>query len=487
MNARRPGNPDHSRTLGETLASEGACAGPGRAAESRASVCSPPAEREQPAPSIRARLLDDEPFRAFWLARVSAAAAHGALIYAFLLLVADLTDRAAFTSLFVLCAIVPSILFGLPAGIVADQFPLRGILTTVNLLRFGFVVVLLANPPDLAGIFAATLGLWTLQQFQSPAESAALAQLVAPGRLTEAQSLFNLAGVVAQVLGLVILAPLLLRTTGVEALFAVCAGLFCLSAALIRLMPPLDGHVSARSSRGLPDTLREGFRGIRSDSLTIRAMASDILVGVGMSALLVIMPLFLRRVLGTGADNTVFVFAPAAFGVVAGLRLAHPLGRAVGDQRVATGAMLGFAATVGALAFVADLRHLANETLGLPLDVLADIVRIPSLVLLTMLISVPAGCFSAMVGVASRSLLLVHTPPERRGQTVATVALLTGVGALVPTLLAGVAADAFGVERIAVAIAVIIALGGLAANMASRPTRTFSYRASAALPGESRP
>jgi MFS family permease len=421
------------------------------------------------APLATGKLLDDDRFRAFWLARVCAAGAHGALIYAFLLLVADLTDRAAFTSIFVICAIVPGILFGLPAGIVADQFPLRGMLTGVNLLRFFFVLVLLFRPPSLAGIFAATLGLWTLQQFHSPAEGTALVQLVPRQRLTEAQSLFNLAATVAQVLGLVILAPLLLRTAGPQALFAVCAALFFVAAGLTRLLPPLDAHVSTRYVQSLPRILREGLQGIRSDSVTVSALAADVLVGIGMSSLLVIMPLYLRRVLDTGADNTVFVFAPAALGLVAGLRLAIPLGRRVGEQRVATAAMLGFALSVGLLAFVADLRVLVNVGLGLPLDRVADLVRIPSPVLLTMLISIPAGLCSAMVGVTARSLLLSHTPPNRRGQTMATVTLMTGVGALVPTLLSGVAADAFGVERIAVAIAVFIAVAGLAAQSFARP------------------
>ncbi|MFM9108192.1 MAG: MFS transporter [Chloroflexota bacterium] len=434
----------------------------------------------------RPRLLEDERFRAFWLARVCAASAHGALIYAFLLLVADMTDRAAFTSLFVICAIVPSILFGLPAGVVADQFPLRAMLSAVDLLRFAFVLVLVIHPPGLPGIFAATLGLWTLQQFHSPAESAALVQLAPRSRLTEAQSLFNLAATVAQVLGLVILAPLLLRTAGPQALFAACAALFFIAAGLALLLPPLDGHLAARSGQAVPQILRDGLRGIRSDAVTMRAMAADVLVGIGMSALLVIMPLYLRRVLETGADNTVFVFAPAALGLVAGLRLAAPLGRLAGEQRVATGAMLGFAACVGALAFVADIRHVANDVVGLPLDRAADALRIPSPVLLTMLISIPAGLCSAMVGVASRALLLAHTPPGRRGQTMATVTLLTAVGALLPTLLAGVAADAFGVERIAVGIAVAIALSGLAVHLAARPMRTAAVSVPALEAGESR-
>lgn len=418
----------------------------------------------------RQSLLTDERFRSFWIARVLSSAAHGALVYAFLLLVADQTDRAAYNSLYVICALIPSVVFGLPAGIATDQFPRRGMLVAINLLRFLFVAVLVVAPPSLPGVFAATIAIWMLQQFYSPTESAALSGLVVRGRLTEAQSLFNFAATVAQVVGLVTLAPLLLMTLGPPALFAVCAAFFFAAAGLCLILPPLDEHLGGprQPQRSLGRTLREGLVAIRANPIVTRALAADVLVGIGMSSLVVIVPLYLRRVLDTPAENTVFVFAPAALGLVIGLRLAPALGRAVGEQRLALAAMLGFALCVGLLGFVVSIRTLLNDGMGLPLDRLADALRIPAPVLLTMLISIPAGFCSAVVGVTARSLLLANTHPARRGQTVATVTLLTGVGALAPTLLAGVAADAFGVERIAVAIAAFIAIGGVVVQTAAR-------------------
>ena len=422
----------------------------------------------EPKPS----LLADERFRAFWVARVLAGAAQSALVYAFLLLVADQTDSATFNSLFVICSILPAILFGLPAGVVVDEFPRRGMLVALNLLRFAAVVLLLLSPPSLAGIFAATLALWTIFQFYSPTENAALTGLIPGGRLSDGQALYNLAGTLAQLIGLVALAPLILKTAGSQALFAVCASLCFVAAGLEMLLPPLDDHVrrgANAGARSLRSTLVEGLAAIRTDPVTLRALAADVLIGIGMSALVVIVPLYLRRVLDTPAQNTVFVFAPASLGLVLGLRVASRIGSALGEQRVAVGALLGFALCVGALGFVVDLRAFLNDGLGLPLDRAADLLRIPSRTLVAMLISIPAGFFSALVGVTARSLVLGRTPAARRGQTVATVSLMQNLGALVPTLLAGIAADAFGVERVAVAIAVAIAVGGIAVQTVVRP------------------
>ncbi len=82
-----------------------------------------------------------------------------------------------------------------------------------------FVFSLAFQTPSLAGIFATALGIWTIHQFYSPAESSTLPTLVPADRLTEAQALSNLALVIAQGVGLIVLAPLLLKTAGPQYLF----------------------------------------------------------------------------------------------------------------------------------------------------------------------------------------------------------------------------------------------------------------------------
>ncbi len=420
-------------------------------------------------------LLQNEAFRTFWLARLTAQTAQGALFYAFLLVVADRTDSAFFNSLFVVSSILPSIAFGLPAGIVVDALPRRPLLVMLNTLRFIFALALVLQSPSLAGVFAATLALWTIHQFYSPSESAALTSLVPRERYANAQALSNLALTLAQLLGLVILAPLLLKTAGPRALFAVCAAFFFVAAGLSALLPRLDEHVGRagtapnRLTGGLRSALLDGWRSARSDDLSYGALVSDVLIGIGMSSLVVIMPLYLKRVLDTSAENTVFVFAPAALGLVLGLRYAPRISHAIGEQRVATGGVLGFAMCVGALGFVVRLREIAVIDLRLPLNEIADLVGIPSLVLIAMLLSVPAGFASALVSVAARSLLLARTPPSRRGQVIATQSLIGNLGALIPTLLAGVAADLFGVEPIAIAIAVVLTGAMVAARLVRPP------------------
>jgi MFS family permease len=418
-------------------------------------------------------LLRDETFFLFWLSRLLTQTAQGALVYGLLIIVVDRTDSSFFNSLFVISAILPALAFGLPAGVVVDSVPRRPLLVCLNVLRFVFALALVAQEPSLIGIFAASLGLWTIQQFYAPAESSLLPTLVPRGRLTAAQALSNLALALAQAIGLVLLAPVMLKTTGPTSLFGVCAALFVISVVLVGLLPAAEDHLASRPrrqpARRLRELLASGWRIVRNDHVVYEVLTSDVMVGVGGSALVVITPLYLKGVLNTSAENTVFVFAPAALGLVLGLRLSPWIGRMVGPRRVATWGLMLFAACIAALGFVVPIHEFLIHGLGVPIDQIADTLHVPPLILIVMVISIPAGFASSVVSVSSRAVLLARTPAASRGQVIATQSLIQNVGALVPTLVAGIAADLIGVERVAIAIAALMAGGTIAALTKYRP------------------
>ncbi|MDQ3513965.1 MAG: MFS transporter [Chloroflexota bacterium] len=419
-------------------------------------------------------LFANEAFRTFWLSRLAVQTSQGALLYGLLIVVADRTDATFFNALFVACSIVPSVVFGLPGGIVVDALPRRPLMVGLNLARFVLVFSLLIREPSLGSIFAATLGIWVIHQFYSPCESAVVAALVPPDRFVAAQALSNLALTLAQLLGLVLLAPVLLKFANPRILFAVIATGFAMAAMLAALLPRLDEHLDPvrraranrvglnrppRSFRTAVTAMSNGWDVVRRDKRAFEALADDMMVGIGMTSLVVIMPIYLERVLGTAKENTVFVFAPAALGLVAGLRVAPLIGRSAGAGRVATVSLMGFALIIGSFGFVERLAWFLEARLYVPLAEVADLAGLSTLVLLSMLLSIPAGFASALVGVTTRSVLLNRTPPAARGQVIATQNLLGNLAALVPTLLTGAIADIVGVEPIAVAVAVVM-LGG---------------------------
>lgn len=411
-------------------------------------------------------LFIDPGFRLLWTTRLMTQTAQGALLYALLILVVDLSNRSIYNSLFVMCASIPSLVFGLPAGIVVDTVPHKFLLVMLNGFRFLFMLFLVAAEPTLAGVFAATLGIWIMHQFYSPAEASTLASIVPSRRYTSAQALFNLALTISQGLGLVILAPILLKIGGARLVFALCGALYIMSMAMTALLPHISNIQAPirRVRQSLRQSLGDGLRFALRDRLTFEAIIDDVLVSVGMSALVVIMPFYLERVLGTSKENTVFVFAPAALGLVIGLRWAPKLGRLIGERYSATLSLFLFSLCVAALGFIEPTYALLNDTMRLPLDQLTDFLSISPLVAMAMIISIPAGLASAVVNVAARSILLARTPSQLRGQVIATQGLVGNVISLLPTLIAGIAMDIFGVKPIAVAIAIGLVIAAMLAH-----------------------
>jgi MFS family permease len=228
---------------------------------------------------------------------------------------------------------------------------------------------------------------------------------------------------------------------------------------------PIDQSATRRPRRrGLRESLGDGWRFVRGDRQTFEAIVDDVVVSVGMSALVVIIPFYLERVLGTSKENTVFVFAPAALGLVIGLRMAPLLSRIIGERYAASFSLVIFAACVASLGFVEQTYRFLNDTLRFPLDQITDALSISPLIFVAMLISIPAGMASSIVNVAARSILLQRSPANVRGQVIATQGLIGNVFGLVPTLLAGVATDIFGVVPVAVAIGVLILMSAGLAN-----------------------
>jgi MFS transporter len=429
-------------------------------------------EEEQPS------LLHDPAFLAFWLSRLLGQVAQGALMYGLLVLVVDSTNSSFYNSVFVICAVLPSIAFGLPAGVAVDALPKRILLFTLAVTRFVFVFALAFEPPALVGIFATALGVWTIHQFYSPAESSTLPTLVPANRLTEAQALSNLGLVIAQGVGLIFLAPLLLKTAGPQYLFAICAALFLTGGFLVIQLPkPQTVSLTAQSrlaDEGIERTLLSGARILMQDSILFRVSLVEIIVGIGLSALVVIAPLYLTRILNSSSENTVFVFAPAAMGIIIGLRTAPVLARHVELRVLATSGLVIFAACIAAFGFMGDIYDFLVDTLQLPVDSLARTLQIAPLALMVMAFSVPAGFSSSVVGVAARTVTLLRSPSDSRGKVIATQSLIQNVGALIPTLLAGIAADVIGVERVAIIIAALMIGAATAAFLTRRPATALT-------------
>lgn len=409
----------------------------------------------------RGSLLDNPGFRSFLLARLLAQTAQNAIFYALLILVVKETGRSIHSSLLLLCFILPSAAFGLFAGLAVDFLPRRLILVLANVLRGGIALGLAFSGESVWAIYGYSLLLATVNQFAAPAELATLPSLVEGSHLTAANSLANLALAGAQVLGVVVLTPLFLKTVGSDPLFLLAATLFVAAAVFLTTIPRRPGRgVVRRVDAYLPAAWRAQLEAAGKALLQEKAAWNAVvLLTLASTSILVVatvLPRYVQGELQLPVENAVFVFAPAALGVGAGLRLVAWLEQLASKNALT---ITGFGVLVGGLLILAFVGPLSDalarwNPLGLfepgPLNPRIGRVLIVAWTALLL------GFAFAVINVTARALLHERIPLEMQGRVFALQTVVTNVASVLPLLAAGILADWLGTAPVLVLVALAI-------------------------------
>src|SRR6266849_6015928 len=204
-------------------------------------------------------------FLLLWLAQAISQTAQNAIWYGIVVLVQQRSHSSTQLSLAVLTLIIPSVIFGVLAGVYVDRWDRRRVLIATNLIRgcFAFSYGLFGLVPGLplSLLFVINFVFSTVGQFFAPAETAMIPTVVARKRLLQANSLFHLTFTASQLVGLVVLGPLLTKVGGVDGLFVTMAAAIVLCGALVWPLPSTRGE----HDPALPSTGVEAVRGVWRD------------------------------------------------------------------------------------------------------------------------------------------------------------------------------------------------------------------------------
>jgi MFS family permease len=322
-------------------------------------------------------------YRIFWFVQLGSLTGTWMQSLAQSWLVLTLTNSPFQLGLINVCQFGPSLLLGLPAGVVADRVPKRRLLFVTQSGAF-VVTALLAfsvatGRVQLWQIYAAALGLGIANAVDMPTRQAFVTDMVGKDDLMNAVALNSALFNTTRVLGPAI-AGLLLAQVGA----AVC---FVLNAA--SYVPVLIGLLAMRTT-GAPapeaaadtaspvDRLRQGFAYVRS---TRAVLLPIVLVGViatfGMN-FNVWVPLLAQRELGLGADGFGLLLSSLGVGSLAGALLLAFRGRRPSRRRMLVTAiafggcelLLALAATLGfplaaAMALLAAAGFAMSTTMAL--------------------------------------------------------------------------------------------------------------------------
>ena len=401
------------------------------------------------------RLLGTIPFRRLLESRILGQTAQNALLYALLILVVADSDSNFSSTLLVVAFMLPSIILGIPAGTAADLLPKRLTLTLGYLLRAVIAGSLIFFNDSLLYVYLLAAASSAVGQFFSPAEAAVVPAIVRRDQLPAANSLMILTLVLGQIAGMVMLAPLLIKLIGEEAVFVACVALFLIATYIVGWLArgftkPQDEKTP---SIGFAEATREGFRIIRTNRHAYLAIVY-LIVAVALSRVLIIlMPAYVTEVLDISPEDTVFVVAPAAIGAAFGLLLAPPLSNWFGAWRVVVAGFFFFLLGMIGLGFVVYVRDFIQSNLDFGISFVEDEVGVSSVITVTMLLAIPLGFAFTLTSVAARVVMNEQAPQEAQGRIFGVQMSLGDLLTLLPLLLVGVVADVVGVRATLLACA----------------------------------
>lgn len=409
---------------------------------------------------VRSRaLLTDRRFLSLWLSQGIAQTAQNALLFSLLVVVLNITNSSIHTSILVFSFILPSIPLGFAVGVILDRVDKEPVLVVTNLLRASGCLLFFFFHSNEWVIYGISVSVATAGLFFNPAVVSLIPSIVSREKLVAANSLYNLTLTGAQLLGIVFVAPVLLKSVGPDGMFLTASALFIFAALFAARVNVWHDAAKAESGQGanfgrMPTEFRESWRALVSDRYSFLALGQLILSSSLVLLFAILIPRYMRDVLDVPADNAALVFAPTGIGALIGLRFL-PWFTRFGKNRTVVIGLAGIAVCMVLLALVVPIEGVWEKGPD-ALDP-TNILRISALQALVMSFAGPMGFFYALLNVPAQTVLHERAPPEMRGRIFATQVVSANFISLVPLLMVGAITDLLNITVVLILLAVLIA------------------------------
>ncbi len=442
-------------------------------------------------------VLRNRNFLAIWMAQVLSNTALNGSFFLQLILIDQVTGSSAQIAAVILAFSLPAVLLSALAGVVVDRVPKKSILVASNALRVltGAALAILAayllthrvnEGIFLIAIYALVFIASAIGQFFAPAEGATIPLLVSTDNLLSANSLFTLTFTGSQILGLVILAPLGVKTIGIAGSFWAAAAMYLGATILVGFLPRdqpqrSDAINGMSALRGAWTEIREGWHFAISHRAILIALLQLALVSALTMIMAELAPGFATRVLGMRPEDATYVFWPAGLGILAASILIGRYGNRVPRQVLASMGMFVVGLALAGLAWTTSDGRPFDKPLfvGHPESILTTAAMIMFFALLT-------GMAIAMINIPAQTVVQEESNDAVRGRVLAVQFTLSNALGIPPMLFVGGLADIYGIPHVTLTIGGIIGLlaivnGVVVRSMNRPPTRRLPANEDAPL------
>jgi Na+/melibiose symporter-like transporter len=264
--------------------------------------------------------------------------------------------------------------------------------------------------------------------------------------------LFN----VAQVLGLLLLAPLSLKIGGVDGAFATISLAYLLTAGLIWPIsvrePQPERHSAEDLIRQFWEELKEGWRFIISREPIITAIAQHGLIQVVSMIIAILAPGFSTRVLGMQPADAVYILFFAGLGMFLTTMWTGQLGHRFHRRTLVAAGLLLVGLSLLGLTYVAWRSEIGAAALAQPSQ---------QTILLVMFMGLFLGIGGTLAAVAVQTTVQERAPHGIRGRVIAAEFLFANVVGLIPMLIVSGLADIIGMPRVLLGLSITVLVSAL--------------------------
>lgn len=415
------------------------------------------------------KVFKNRAFITLWINQILLQLSYNMLNFSLIILVFRLTNSNIVAATFIAMTMLPVILFGIFAGVVADRFDKRKILLATD-VGIGTAMLLFIPVQDkVVLILAVAFLLNVVFQFFVPTEAATLPSVVPRGDLFAANVLFQFTPTAALILGASLAGPIV-ASFGYNPIFIFGALAMLATFFVRRALPPLPpaAHMAYRKQEGLLGLIilskkhtLDGLKFIFSDKRIWLSISILSFIQAAFSTVAALAPGFMEQVLRIEAtDASIIILMPLGVGVATGAFLTVKFWQKTAHRVLIMQGLLicGMAFILMALMPVVG-RNLAHR------EFLAGSIR-PFSKAFTVSIWVSVFAFIVGLGatqvvIPAQTALQQNTLSVFRGRVFAAWAFLTSLAVVVPALLIGGAADIFGVVAAMVAVGVFVLCAGI--------------------------
>ncbi|HUD05053.1 MAG TPA: MFS transporter [Patescibacteria group bacterium] len=380
------------------------------------------------------------------------------LNFSLLLIVFSVANSNSAVSGVVLAFTIPSILFGIFAGVLVDRWNKKTVLFATNLIRAMLIVPLAFFHTNLAVIYAVTFGVSVVTQFFIPAETPIIPLLVGKPLLLSANALFGM-GIYASIFLAYAMSGPFLYLFGQSYLFIFLSILFLIAGIFAFLIKGNKSKIEPKRTAvvlGFKEEISVVLKLISQTKALSHALFSLVLAQILILVLAVIGPGYATHILRIRIESfpTIFML-PAVVGLTVGALIIGSFLHKKSKSALTKFGMLLMGISILLLPYGSRVE--SREIIHFINFYLPHILRI-TMLHITVCLAFLLGFATSFVFVPSNAVLQEETSDEWRGKVYGLLNSLVGVTSIIPVVVVGGLADLIGVKLVITGTGIVVIL-----------------------------